>query len=221
MGKTLDRQQARRVCRHLSRRESRSPGRAGWLSHLAPEFVFAVLQGRAKLCGLCPGGRLFEDRALQQLRRTAVRPGRRHMASTIFRDVPADELQSFFNQVLGYGDEHRHAELPTSGLSADYVARETHRAWRRRGQVSHLPGDRYRHSHRRRPEKDHARGRLRRHRRGPESRGRRGDLLAKILGNAVGEPGGRRKGGQRFWKVTAPSHRRRGRGEVGRTTGWL
>ncbi len=50
------------------------------------------------------------------------------LASTIFRDVPADELQSFFNQVLGYGEEHRHAELPTAGLSADYVARETRRA---------------------------------------------------------------------------------------------
>ena len=49
-------------------------------------------------------------------------------ASTIFHDVPPDELQSFFNHVLGYGDERGHAELPTAGLSADYVARETRRA---------------------------------------------------------------------------------------------
>jgi hypothetical protein len=49
-------------------------------------------------------------------------------AATIFRDVPPDELQSFFNHILGYGDEHSHSELTTSGLSADYVARETRRA---------------------------------------------------------------------------------------------
>jgi hypothetical protein len=49
-------------------------------------------------------------------------------ASTIFRDVPADELQVFFNHVLNYGDENPHADLPTVGLSADYVARETKRA---------------------------------------------------------------------------------------------
>ena len=49
-------------------------------------------------------------------------------ASTIFHDVPPDELQSFFNHVLGYGEERGHAELPTAGLSADYVARETRRA---------------------------------------------------------------------------------------------
>jgi hypothetical protein len=49
-------------------------------------------------------------------------------ASTIFRDVPADELQSFFNHVLNYGDEKAHADLPTAGLNADYVARETKRA---------------------------------------------------------------------------------------------
>jgi hypothetical protein len=49
-------------------------------------------------------------------------------ASTIFRDVPADELQVLFNHLLNYGDEKNHADLPTAGLSADYVARETKRA---------------------------------------------------------------------------------------------
>lgn len=49
-------------------------------------------------------------------------------ASTIFRDVPADELQVLFNHLLNYGEEKPHAELPIAGLSADYVARETKRA---------------------------------------------------------------------------------------------
>jgi hypothetical protein len=49
-------------------------------------------------------------------------------AATIFRDVPADELQVLFNHLLNYGDEKAHSELPKSGLSADYVARETRRA---------------------------------------------------------------------------------------------
>ncbi len=49
-------------------------------------------------------------------------------ASTVFRDVPADELQVLFNHLLNYGDEKSHAELLTGGLSADYVARETKRA---------------------------------------------------------------------------------------------
>ncbi len=50
------------------------------------------------------------------------------LASTIFRDVPPDELQVLFNHLLNYGEEKSHAELPTAGLSADYVSRETKRA---------------------------------------------------------------------------------------------
>src|SRR5205823_469989 len=50
-------------------------------------------------------------------------------ASTIFRDVPGDQLQGFFDHVLGYSpDEKPHGELPAAGLSADYVGRETRRA---------------------------------------------------------------------------------------------
>ena len=51
-----------------------------------------------------------------------------NFASTVFRDVPADELQTFFDHLLGYKGEKSHADLPKSGLSADYVARETRRA---------------------------------------------------------------------------------------------
>jgi hypothetical protein len=48
--------------------------------------------------------------------------------STIFRDVPPDELLALHNHLLNYGDEKPLAQLPTAGLSADYVARETKRS---------------------------------------------------------------------------------------------
>jgi hypothetical protein len=51
-----------------------------------------------------------------------------NMGSTIFRDVPKDELLPFVNHLLNYGDKTSLEELPKTGLSADYVARETRRA---------------------------------------------------------------------------------------------
>jgi hypothetical protein len=52
----------------------------------------------------------------------------RNVHSTIFRDVPIDELHDVFDHILGYEHESGMKELPTSGLSADYVGRETARA---------------------------------------------------------------------------------------------
>jgi len=49
------------------------------------------------------------------------------VGSTMWRDVPKDELLKLHNQLLNY-DEKTYAELPTAGMSADYVARETKRA---------------------------------------------------------------------------------------------
>ena len=51
-----------------------------------------------------------------------------NVGSTVFRDVPKDELLRFNNHLLGYGDEASLAALPGAGLSPDYVARETKRA---------------------------------------------------------------------------------------------
>jgi hypothetical protein len=51
-----------------------------------------------------------------------------NVGATIFRDVPKDELLRLHNHWLNYGDESGFDELPKSGLSADYVARETRRA---------------------------------------------------------------------------------------------
>jgi hypothetical protein len=48
--------------------------------------------------------------------------------STIFRDLLREEVYSFFNRILNYEHEKPLADLPTAGLSADYVARETRRA---------------------------------------------------------------------------------------------
>ena len=51
-----------------------------------------------------------------------------NIGSTIFRDVPGEELMRFNNHLLNYGNEASLAELPTAGLSSDYVFRETQRA---------------------------------------------------------------------------------------------
>ncbi len=48
--------------------------------------------------------------------------------STVFRDVPQEELLKFNNRLLGYGDEAGMNDLPKAGLSPDYIARETRRA---------------------------------------------------------------------------------------------
>jgi hypothetical protein len=52
----------------------------------------------------------------------------RNVGSTVFRDVPKDELLRFNNHLLNYGDEAGLDELAGAGLSADYVFRETQRA---------------------------------------------------------------------------------------------
>ena len=49
------------------------------------------------------------------------------VGETIFRDVPKDELLRLHHRLLGY-EEKGLGDLPRSGLSADYVARETRRA---------------------------------------------------------------------------------------------
>lgn len=52
----------------------------------------------------------------------------RNVGSTVFRDVPKEELLQFNNHLLNYGDEASLGDLSTAGLSADYVFRETQRA---------------------------------------------------------------------------------------------
>jgi hypothetical protein len=51
-----------------------------------------------------------------------------NIASTVFRDVPKDELKRFNDHLLGYTQEKDLAELAAAGLSPDYVFRETQRA---------------------------------------------------------------------------------------------
>jgi len=52
----------------------------------------------------------------------------RNVGSTVFRDVPREELLRFNNHLLNYGDEAKLDEFATAGLSPDYVFRETQRA---------------------------------------------------------------------------------------------
>ena len=51
-----------------------------------------------------------------------------NVGSTVFRDVPEELVLQFNNKLLNYGDEATLNDLPTAGLSPDYVARETRRA---------------------------------------------------------------------------------------------
>lgn len=49
--------------------------------------------------------------------------------STVFRDVPPEELMRFNNHLLNYSEEEASLDqLPMAGLSVDYVYRETRRA---------------------------------------------------------------------------------------------
>jgi hypothetical protein len=51
-----------------------------------------------------------------------------NIGSTVFRDVPKDELLRFNNHLLNYANEKAFEDLPQAGLSPDYVFRETKRA---------------------------------------------------------------------------------------------
>lgn len=65
----------------------------------------------------------------------------RNIGSTVFRDVPLEELMRFNNHLLNYGNEASLEQLPTAGLSPDYVYRETQRALAGvKGKCKILPG---------------------------------------------------------------------------------
>ena len=65
----------------------------------------------------------------------------RNVGSTVFRDVPKEELLGFDNHLLNYGEEAKLDELATAGLSPDYVFRETQRALAGvQGKCKVLPG---------------------------------------------------------------------------------
>lgn len=65
----------------------------------------------------------------------------RNIQSTVFRDVPLEELMRFNNHLLNYGNEATIDNLPTAGLSPDYVLRETQRAIAGvKGKCKILPG---------------------------------------------------------------------------------
>ena len=64
-----------------------------------------------------------------------------NVGSTVFRDVPKEELLRFNNHLLNYEKEAGLSELATAGLSPDYVARETKRALEGvQGKCRILPG---------------------------------------------------------------------------------
>ncbi|MDB5155929.1 MAG: hypothetical protein JWR50_636 [Mucilaginibacter sp.] len=66
----------------------------------------------------------------------------KNIHSTMFKDIPLDELMRFNNHLLGYGlSEASYDDLPKAGLSPDYVYRETQRALNGvKGKCLILPG---------------------------------------------------------------------------------
>lgn len=66
----------------------------------------------------------------------------RNAGSIIFRDVPSEELMQLNNYLLNYSEKEASIEnLPKTGLSPDYVYRETRRALEGvQGQCDILPG---------------------------------------------------------------------------------
>lgn len=65
----------------------------------------------------------------------------RNIGSTVFRDVPKEELLRFNSHLLNYGAEAPLDELAKAGLSPDYVDRETRRALAGvKGKCKVLPG---------------------------------------------------------------------------------
>ncbi len=65
----------------------------------------------------------------------------RNIQSSIFRDVPAEELMRFNNHLLNYANEASLEQLPAAGFSPDYVYRETARAIAGvKGKCKILPG---------------------------------------------------------------------------------
>ncbi|MEO8584387.1 MAG: hypothetical protein ABI415_11350, partial [Flavitalea sp.] len=65
----------------------------------------------------------------------------RNIQSSIFRDVPHEELMRFNNHLLNYGNEASYESLPSAGFSPDYVLRETRRAMAgTKGKCLVLPG---------------------------------------------------------------------------------
>lgn len=64
-----------------------------------------------------------------------------NVCSTVFRDVPREELLQFNNHLLNYSNEAPLGDLPRAGLSAEYVGCETQRALQGvEGKCKILPG---------------------------------------------------------------------------------
>ena len=126
-----------------------------------------------------------------------------NVGSTVFRDVPKDELLRFNNHLLGYGDE----------ASLGGAARRRTLARLRRPRDEAGPGrrgrevpDPARHRHRdpdgtRQPQGEPG-GHLCRRGRRAEGGGGRGDPLAQVFRDATGQPLGRRTRGPRERPLT-------------------
>ena len=132
-----------------------------------------------------------------------------NIGSTVFRDVPKQELLQFNNHLLNYTDEATLEDLATAGLSPDYVFRETKRALAGvAGKCRILPGidigiPTGARSRKASPEDTYCCNR-----RCAPCGCRRADLLSQVIRDAIGQPGSRRAGRARsevglwMWRVS-------------------
>jgi hypothetical protein len=84
----------------------------------------------------------------------------RNVGSTVFRDVPRDELLRLNNHLLNYGSEAGLGELATAGL-ADYVARKRSAHSTGQGAMPYPARHRHRHPDRQELAQGHSRRHLR------------------------------------------------------------
>ena len=161
------------------------------MAHHASGHHESVLSRRA---GLRPVGAfcgLHQTLPLQQLRWTRLAQYISNVQSTVFRDCTPEEVLELHYKLLGDEGEPSLDKLPTAGLSAGYVARETRRAMADvQGTIPIYPGIDIDYPHGAERETDAALGRQGCRLGRLKSRCARSRFVAKVCGNEAYEPCG-------------------------------
>ncbi len=98
------------------------------MAYRTHKFFQSTLPGISQLSGTGNDGRFLEVVVYNNCGGERYRNFIRNISSTVFRDVPPEELMQMNNHLLNYANEAPIEQLPMTGLSADYVMRETQRA---------------------------------------------------------------------------------------------
>src|SRR5215472_14965110 len=112
----------------LSRSKSHQSEGTGRLAHHAPGDHEPLLSGRPGLRAHRQTADFLKPCAYNNCAGPRFARYIRNVHSTVFRDLAPDEVLEFHYRLLGYEHEASLDKLPTTGMSAQYVARETRRA---------------------------------------------------------------------------------------------